>query len=414
MNLELKEHEYKEIGVALRSARKIRGLTAKEVAKALGFSTHKTIIDIETGKRPLKEVELEKLIQLYKTNKEQILSKNHEDFMSTFFRANQNFLVSPLKSQLLKIKKDIELYNKLKLLLNEDSSSFVQSNFWCKYNLSIPTSQQEAIIQADHVANDLRKSLELGDDPIDDINYVVERLGIQLFTIELDEDISGFLINSIKTPPLMFINSLQKPQRRIFSVAHEICHFLVDSDPNFIWSNFTKNVDPISERYQKDFREVRANRFAAAFLMPKTSLENYIANVLCKNSRNIDKLDIVRIQYCYKVSFKSALYRLSSLNLISSSIYEKIRLSLQEGDFRIHDLAKILGYKEEIYPSINENFYKNLKSLALQCYLKSKISIGKLCEVFEQPTTKQNELLRDLGIEKIKPIRSLKANPLLA
>lgn len=413
MTYELKNKENANVGLALRNIRKSKGLTAQDVAKALGFSTHKTIIDIETGKRDLKDEELNKFTQIYKIRKEELLDKKEEDSFSTFFRANQEELSDQTKKELEKIKEEIEQYKKFQSLLEIKSTTLIPTSFWCKNALPIPTNNHDAILQGDLLANDLRQSLELGDDPIDDINYVVQRLGIQLFNIELDDRISGFIINYQTSSPLIFVNSKQKPQRRIFSIAHEICHFLVDCDPNLKWSNITQIVDPTSERYQKDFREVRANRFAAAFLMPKASLEKYITQVLGKNEKTIDKFDIVRLQYCYKVSFKSALYRLWSLNLMTNNVYENIKEALSEGEFKIEELSKALGFSENDYPIINQSFYTNLRSLAIQCYLNSKISIGKLCEVLTHPIIKQNELLKYLGIEKIKYKKKLKNNPLL-
>lgn len=411
---EIKENNIN--GALLRTARKEAGLTALEVANALGFSTHKTIIDIETGKRPISNEELNHLFSLYNTTKDQILShKKNDDWFLPFFRANESPLITTIKDFMLELKPKIELYYMLMKSLGLDKKTYTK--FWQKYNLPSPKNQEEALEQGDFLAENLRASLELGDDPVNNIYYVVERLGIQLFTEDFGEEykdnLSGFFINAYNNLPLIFINKTQKPQRRIFSVAHEICHFLVDSDPNLRWFDITHTVNPLKERYLKDYREVRANRFAASFLMPETGLKRYIQQVLNKEWKDIDFYDIIKIHFCYKVSFSSALYRLLSLNIVTSPQFEKLKTYYSSNVININETAKILGYKkEEEYPEVIENFDKNLKAIAVQAYKQSKISIGKLCEIFEYPVADQRLLLKTLGIGKNK-IRIKNKNPLL-
>ena len=63
------------------------------------------------------------------------------------------------------------------------------------------------------------------------------------------------------------MNEDHPPRRRLFSCAHEYCHVLVDRDRGGLVSRAEN---------REELPEVRANAFAAAFLMPEGGVRAFV------------------------------------------------------------------------------------------------------------------------------------------
>lgn len=101
-----------------------------------------------------------------------------------------------------------------------------------------------------------------------DIYGIIERLGIRLFELELDDDVSGVLDMREPKTPRIVVNKNHHPNRKRFSAAHELSHFVLhtksglhmDKQSFFRSAESSKGVFSI---------EIEANRMAAELLMPK-------------------------------------------------------------------------------------------------------------------------------------------------
>lgn len=403
----------KRLGWALREQRQSRGLTALEVARKIGLATHKSITDIEIGARSLTEVELMKLLDLYGISYEALLQEE-EDEILVRLRAEQETLPQEALQYLETKHSRIELLQDLRSI--KAIKNKASWKMWIKPNFPIPTTQEEAIKQAEFLAESLRRDLLLGDDPITNILDIYSRLGLQVIQMPLGEKISGFIIFSNKAGPFVFINSKENPERRNFSMAHELCHFLADFSPsNPSGESPSKTFEPFENKYDKDYREIRANNFAAALLMPSVGLNSYIVDMLGRNARTINKLDIVRIHYHYRASVQAVLYRLKNLDLITKPNFEKLIQMAKLGDFEVKNICNFLGLPELSWDHLDpeKTLESAVRTTAVEAYLVSEISIGKLCEIFDHPVACQEELLNILQITRPKLLRPNRINPLL-
>lgn len=110
------------------------------------------------------------------------------------------------------------------------------------------------------------------------IDVAAHRLGIILKAAELG-DVSGLLVLE-NDRALIVYNRDQAPVRQRFSIAHEIGHFLLhrSSKSLFIDKMYVMRRDSRSSQGD-DPNEIEANRFAAAFLMPKSLLIDAISDI---------------------------------------------------------------------------------------------------------------------------------------
>ncbi|MCP4659851.1 MAG: ImmA/IrrE family metallo-endopeptidase [bacterium] len=144
--------------------------------------------------------------------------------------------------------------------------------------------------------------------------------------------------------------------RRRFSTAHEYCHVLVDRDRRCLASR-TEDRDQLIE--------VRANAFAACFLMPEEGIRQFVQGLgkgsasrlrreifdeddvvatrrrTVPGSQDLRMYDVVRLAHHFGVSILSGLFRLKSLRLLNDSQLAALRDQDKQGIGR--EVAKFLG-----------------------------------------------------------------------
>lgn len=105
-----------------------------------------------------------------------------------------------------------------------------------------------------------------------DIRSFVRSLGISLQLKPLENEISGYLIESFGDWEIV-VNSLHHPRRQRFTIAHELGHYFLHKgqQKKFIDRKLFRNGDSNSI-------ETEANQFAAAILMPEQQFRSYISS----------------------------------------------------------------------------------------------------------------------------------------
>jgi Zn-dependent peptidase ImmA (M78 family)/transcriptional regulator with XRE-family HTH domain len=99
-----------------------------------------------------------------------------------------------------------------------------------------------------------------------EVFHDLRMLGIHVFRRVLgNSNISGICIHHPVAGPCLLINYSEDVYRQRFSAAHEAAHALIDRDEEVVVSLFSGTT-------HDSLREVRANSFASAFLLPRTVL----------------------------------------------------------------------------------------------------------------------------------------------
>src|SRR2546429_41431 len=128
------------------------------------------------------------------------------------------------------------------------------------YSHAFPRSRWEAIQIGEHVALEERRRLGLGSAALGDVSSLIEAQGIRTGTVSMPDSVSGLTISHPKVGPFIVINDRHSRERRRFSWCHEYAHVLLDKDTIGMVSR---------ESERNELREVRANSFAANFLLPE-------------------------------------------------------------------------------------------------------------------------------------------------
>ena len=136
-------------------------------------------------------------------------------------------------------------------------------------------------------------------------------------TDDLPDNISG-LMQRDDGEPVIVVNRDHKPQRRRFTVAHELGHALLHDD-NFI-------VDKTARVRLRDkesslaihTEEIEANAFAAELLMPRHHVVKQVTRAM-KSNKNVTEPGLIRdLAGRFDVSEQAMGFRLVNLGFISS------------------------------------------------------------------------------------------------
>jgi Zn-dependent peptidase ImmA (M78 family) len=147
----------------------------------------------------------------------------------------------------------------------------------------------------------------------------VERIaraeGLPIIETVYSGDVSGALIRSNGLVGIA-VNTTHHPNRRRFTVAHELAHFQLKHEGEHVDRDFTvlRRDDRSSEA--NDWLEIEANAYAACLLMPREFLLRDL-RVNFKGDLDLSEEHLATIAKRYKVSTTALNYRLINLGLLS-------------------------------------------------------------------------------------------------
>lgn len=147
--------------------------------------------------------------------------------------------------------------------------------------------------------------LEGNDDPFTNLIEAIEnRFHIDIMVDHIDTE--SLVGASITDPsfPMILLNAKQPRPRALFTLAHELCHVLVNDGEQMIWHH---DLDPRNDK------ERMANAFAAALAMP----ERPVKEMLGDSGLKADTLANMLVKF--GVSFESLTYRLHNLRIINAA-----------------------------------------------------------------------------------------------
>lgn len=382
----------KELGRRLKSARESMQITQEEAARKVGVSRVALTL-IEGGKRPVNTTQLEKLAELYGRRLEDFLAAGDKsEKIALRFRMAEELMDRVDRSIFEPVIKLLREYTQLEKLLGLDA----KYRHPVKYEFPEPASVWDAIKAGQEIAESERQRLLLGGRPIKDIAGLLEIQGIRLLDMDMDTDISGLFMCDEETGLTILANPKHHAFRHAFTLAHEYCHVLVDRDRSLLVS---------SGKSGKDLVEVRANAFAAAFLLPKAGVEEFFESIgktggtrtllaidgakepheaeqrRTAKSIAIRLYDVVHLQHHYGVSWNATVYRLQNLGIITKEECQDL-LSKGEEAKALRKLIKVDApdtTKEKKFET--HDFNMRFFCLAVDAFCQELISRGRLKEL---------------------------------
>lgn len=141
------------------------------------------------------------------------------------------------------------------------------------------------------------------------VKKLAKLLKINLKEEVLSDDVSGFFVMTDSGSTITY-NKRNGTERKRFTIAHELGHFILHSKEQPIFIDKTPSVmfRNNSSSTGEDFKEREANAFAASLLMPKRLIEDEIS----KAPNDFDKA-ISYLAKKFEVSQQAMSFRLSNL-----------------------------------------------------------------------------------------------------
>lgn len=388
-------------------------MTQDDAAKHLAVS-RPTFVQIEAGNRSVSSLELDKLAYLFGRDIREFVADafQQEDSLTALFRAQPTVVGGP--EVIGKLRECMalgrELTNLERLVGIDRDLSAVAS-----YPFPTPKTRWEAVQQGHRLAEEERRRLGLGFAPLPDVSELLESQGVRTALVELPNDVSGLTLSDRKVGLFVVANGAHHYLRRRFSFAHEYAHVVADRERSGLISQTSA---------RDDLLEVRANAFAANFLMPEDGVRQFVAglgkgkpsrlfadvfdeaghlNVEGRSepgTQTLQLYDVVQLAHHFGVSRLSALFRLRNLRLLTQAEFEHLRALDDQGKGR--HLARLLGLPEPDHDEMRSEFKHRFLGLALEAFRREEISRGKLRELVSMVglgADDLDQLMNDAGLD---------------
>lgn len=251
----------------------------------------------------------------------------------------------------------------------------------------LPSTRISVYDEAEEIAGDVRKSLgykenELLQNIFDDFR----NLGLHIFRRKLhNSNLSGIFIQHPVAGKCVLVNYSEDIYRQNFTVSHEVAHSIFDTNQLYNVS-FTKDG--------KDIKEIRANRFAAGFLMPAAVLRKLKVSTWSEQI-------LIKLADQFRVNIIALLYRLKFLKLITDQDFDKFKgLKLPKA---LKEDPELKGLPDKIALAKMKVMEQGLSAAYVrkchEAYSKSLISQSRLAEIL---LTSEDELPDVLALFNLK------------
>lgn len=153
--------------------------------------------------------------------------------------------------------------------------------------------------------------------PVKIVN-ICNDLGLSVFEEYLNPDVSGLIVvdenkwDKYGTDRFIVVNRSDSPERRRFTVAHELAHFVLHREEETLYAH----RDTVRKGVVLDKKEHEANYFATNVLMPEELVTDRVYDIKMWHGNVPTKIIIRDVAQNFLVSESAAEVRLKQLNLI--------------------------------------------------------------------------------------------------
>lgn len=243
-------------------------------------------------------------------------------------------------------------------------------------------------------AEKLRSDLRLGDEPIENPFHLARTLGCHVFRRSLQNSkVSGLMLRHDEFGPCILVNYLEDSYRQNFSVAHELCHAILDDDCTFTVSFGRERDESVEERRR---REWRANSFASHLLFPHTVRER-----LKLGASDEDRARAIRhAAESYRVNPVVVLYALKEAGRLTKQEVNRLQPGLKVPRAEKDD-ADLAGESDLVRERRRRHLAAGLSpeyvETCLRAYREAQISLGRLADALLVSPVELPTVLSDLG-----------------
>lgn len=246
---------------------------------------------------------------------------------NTYFRSQASATKKSRNAQKIKLEYVSKMYEVLLQYINVPELNIPDVT-------SIDITEDVTDVDSEHAINEIEKLAklirghwELGDGPIDNLQYVLQSNGIIVTGFrDVDTNIDAFSQQITIDGKVVYIIALaigSKPIERLrFDMAHELGHILMHT-----WGEDNEEIS----KDEFNLREKQANMFASALLLPKESFSKSVSAY----PTNIDYYFALKKKW--KVSMQAMMYRTRQLDIISANQFQYMMRIMSKNGNRRHE-----------------------------------------------------------------------------
>ncbi len=289
----------------IRKAREAAHLNQGAFARAVGLSSEYISL-LEAGKRTPSMATLEKLATFLNRDLTYFFHEKPAppDAFALLFRADS--VDGKTREELLRFRRYCDDYLRLENITGR----------------RLESAPLYSGLSPDRMADEERRRLGLGDEPIRDVFALIETNGCRVYRMPLPEDskVSGvFIYLEQKEAAFALVNSGQSLGRQAFSAAHEYCHYLKDRGDGPVIDSPDVFIDEYASLYHP--REPFAQAFAARFLMPPDKIKEMIEKDFKALRLTFDQ--VLYLKRYFGVSALAMLRTLRTMGFVSKAQYDE-------------------------------------------------------------------------------------------
>jgi len=192
----------------------------------------------------------------------------------------------------------------------------------------------------------LREAWDIGLDPLGNMAELLEEKGIKVGIVEGDDRFDALLLSANGAPVIAVREGIPGDRER-FSIAHELGHLVME-------------VEGLDE-------ERAANRFASAFLVPRTVAYRELG---LKRSR-LDLRELLLLKYKYGMSMAAWIFRARDLEIISEGVARGLFSAMKKLDW----------WGKEPGEQIPQEFPRRMERLVARAVAEELITVSRAAEL---------------------------------
>ena len=351
-------------GDRLKLARKKTGHSLRGLSDALdGHVTAQALGKYERGEMMPSSGVLTRLTKALGVSFEYLMSEQVEDLEDVKFRKLSSTSAGERAQVSAEVIDRLQRYLTVEEILGLDSRAWRPPRFGNRF-----LGQEN---DGEGLAKDMRDKWQLGIDPIPNMTSLLEDRGVKVLVIGLPERVSGLtcLVRKQRQKekvPVIIVNQKITLERRRFTLAHELAHWLIDE---------SSPVHP----------EKASDVFAGAFLVPQYHLVREIG----KARKVIGYQELIQLKRMYRVSAATLLVRFKQVGVINESTLAYAFQTFARG-WRSSEPEPLEGRGEQGLHELPRRFER----LCYWALAEGFISPGRTSELLQQPLDKIEQGLR--------------------
>ncbi len=279
-------------------ARKRRGLTLTRLAELTGISTHSLSVYENGHQSPTEET----LGQL-----------------AAALEVSTQFLQAPDVDEIPEAAVSFRAFSKMTARQRDRALAAgriaIMVNDWIEARFRLPAGDIPTLTghEPESAAEIVRARWGLGERPIASMLHLLEAHGTRIYSLTVENDELDAYSLYWNGRPFVFLSTAKTGERGRFDAAHELGHLVLHGEHQV--------------PSQRPAAEVEANRFAAAFLMPR-------ASVLAHGLQNATPGKILRAKRTWNVAAMALTHRLHELDLLTDWGYRTACVQLSRMGYR--------------------------------------------------------------------------------